>query len=229
MRSWKLNDLSFSEVAPAVWVLAVCGLAAVFAQELREGEPVGLDLAIEEALARIRDPSVTAVARDITALGSSALITLGGLSAAAVLLAIRQRRLLARIALTLVGAVVLVLGLKLLVGRVRPGTAAQAAEISGPSFPSGHTLVSTAFYLGLAPILASRFHRKSGQRVVIVVCHSCAGLVGLSRVYLGVHFATDVIAGWAIGSAWTICAAWIIPWSPRSSDMVFEDATKPPL
>lgn len=218
MNSWQSVQWSLRGTAKAGWILAVVVVTAIFAEELREADPIGPDLAIEQSVESIRNPGLLAVARDITALGSLAVIGFGCIGATAFMLATRQRRLLARVAVTVLGAVAIVHFLKHFVGRARPLGGDHLAGLDAWSFPSGHTLVSTAFYLGLAPILASQVRSTPGRRIVIALCCGCTGMVGVSRVYLGVHYASDVVAGWALGSAWILCAAWITSW-PRAGGL----------
>jgi membrane-associated phospholipid phosphatase len=92
---------------------------------------------------------------------------------------------------------------KELIGRVRPDSVYQAVLIDSPSFPSGHALHSVVFY-GAAALL---IHRWTGRRrnVLLAVGVSALALAtGLARVYLGVHWPTDVLAGWILGGLWLI-------------------------
>ncbi|PAP77515.1 phosphatase PAP2 family protein [Rubrivirga marina] len=99
-------------------------------------------------------------------------------------------------------------GLKLLFARQRPE--AQVIEATGYSFPSGHAFASTVFY-GMMVYLVWRLTERRWARVVAaVVGPLVAILVGLSRVYLNVHFLTDVLAGWLAGSAWLVASLLLV-------------------
>ena len=94
--------------------------------------------------------------------------------------------------------------LKYFYGRERPDVAFRWIEIDSPSFPSGHATSSAVIYLTLAVLLA-RLAEKNGEKAYIVgAALTLSFLVGVTRVYLGVHYPTDVIAGWAVGIAWAL-------------------------
>nr|WP_240670141.1 phosphatase PAP2 family protein [Actinoplanes solisilvae] len=125
-----------------------------------------------------------------------------------VLLLIRRLpRLALYLAVTGLGAAILDPGLKALVGRVRPVVAEPIGSYSGPSFPSGHTLGATIVYGMLALVLLSATRGRHKAWIL-----SVAGLVivavGLSRIALGVHFLSDVLAGWLLGLAWISVTAY---------------------
>jgi undecaprenyl-diphosphatase len=85
----------------------------------------------------------------------------------------------------------------------------QAVETINASFPSGHALLSTVFYLSVAVMLTRAFPRERFKVFVLGVGILLALLVGLTRIYLGAHWATDVFAGWAVGAAWAM-ALWLV-------------------
>jgi len=101
-----------------------------------------------------------------------------------------------------VGAQVLNATLKVMYGRERPDAALRWVEIDTLSFPSGHATGSAVIYLTLGVLLA-RLTSNTRQKIYLIGSALLLSfLVGLSRVYLGVHYPTDVIAGWALGVAW---------------------------
>jgi undecaprenyl-diphosphatase len=112
------------------------------------------------------------------------------------------------VALSVIGGALLGTGLKALFDRPRPDLVPHLVEVSNASFPSGHAMNSAVVFLTLGALLAST-HRS--RRVRIYLISVAVGLtlaVGFSRVYLGVHWPSDVVAGWCIGAAWAILC-WI--------------------
>jgi undecaprenyl-diphosphatase len=102
------------------------------------------------------------------------------------------------------GGVSISQGLKMLFGRERPDMAYRAVEAVNASFPSGHAMLSAVVFLTLG-VLTARFADRRRVKVLAIsaaVLHSL--LVGASRVYLGVHWASDVLAGWSVGAAWAM-------------------------
>ncbi len=92
--------------------------------------------------------------------------------------------------------------LKLWVGRPRPQLVTHLDYVSSQSFPSGHALNSTLFYLAVALLLAPFLRQRGARWALYVVATSLSLATGVSRIVLGVHYPTDVIAGWVIGAAW---------------------------
>lgn len=155
-----------------------------------------------------RTPAETAVATVVTTLGGTLAMTVLAVLVAAWALW-RQRRAAAALVLVVAaGAGGLVALVKAVVGRARPPQVVQLVLETNPSFPSGHTLGSTAV-IGATAIVLLAGVRSSWLRAAGVVAAIVAIVaVGVSRLYLGVHWATDVLAGWLMGSAWLLlCVA----------------------
>ena len=136
-------------------------------------------------------------AADLTSLGG--ISVLGLFALIVVLFLLSQRKWLSSLLLVLglTGGVMLSEGLKAVFERARPPAAMQAVETINASFPSGHALLSTVFYLSVAVMLTRAFPRERFKVFVLGVGILLALLVGLTRIYLGAHWATDVFAGWA--------------------------------
>ena len=118
------------------------------------------------------------------------------------LLLLRRRQSALLLAGILLSGMGLSLTIKVWVGRPRPQWVAHLDDTSLQSFPSGHALNSTLFYLAVALLLAP-FLRQRGERwALYAVAASLSVAIGVSRIALGVHYPTDVIAGWVIGAAW---------------------------
>lgn len=148
-------------------------------------------------------------AADLTSLGG--ISVLGLFALIAILFLVIQRKWLSAVLLPLglAGGVALSEGLKAVFERERPPAAVQAVETINASFPSGHALLSTVFYLTVAVMLTRAFPKRRLKALVLGVGVLVAVLVGVTRVYLGAHWASDVIAGWAVGAAWAM-VLWLV-------------------
>lgn len=107
------------------------------------------------------------------------------------------------LALVMIGAVSLDHLVKWLVARARPPSMFQLVASTGWSFPSGHATESAAVYFGLAYIAGNQT-RPAIKTVLYAIALVAVCLIGISRVYLGVHWPTDVVCGWALGGAWSV-------------------------
>ncbi len=196
------------EFTSTLAVLAV-GLFVLIAYTVIVGDdpgPTPGDVTAQDVAETIRTPWLTTVAKAVTTLGSPALVwTLAFGCAIALALARRWWEFWILVA----GMVLLIAGLHLIkdaVDRPRPGGGLVSA--AGSSFPSGHAAYST-FYVWLAVTLVMRLRPAMARASAVVLAGvGVAAAVGLSRVYLGVHYLSDVSAGWALGaSAFALCAA----------------------
>lgn len=143
---------------------------------------------------------------DLTALGGIAVLVVVTAVVAGFLL-FRRRGIAAMFVVTsLAGGIALSQGLKLAFGRERPPADFQAVEAVNASFPSGHAMLSAVVYLTIGAIVARALPQRRLKAYVMFVAVLLTAVVGLSRVYLGVHWASDVLAGWCVGAAWaTTC------------------------
>jgi Membrane-associated phospholipid phosphatase len=201
----------------AVGLLSVLGLIIVAIVD-RAGSAAGVDID-RTVLEALRVPGATHIpigplwmieaGLDLTSLGGLAVLVLFALIAIGFLL-IWQRRLSALIlAGGLVGGVSLSEGLKALFHRARPPADYQLVETINASFPSGHALMATVFYLSVAVMLARAFPRQKVKTYVMSVAVVLVMIVGLTRIYLGAHWTTDVLGGWAVGAAWAVIL-WLV-------------------
>lgn len=142
--------------------------------------------------------------RDVTALGGYAVLTLLTLGVAGYLAFRRRWGTAALLLVAAIGGALVCDGLKGLFARPRPPAELHLDMVSTESFPSSHAGASAAVYLTLAVVLA-RTSRRPVVRAYLIACAAAlTGLVGVSRVYLGVHYPTDVLAGWAVGLTWAL-------------------------
>ncbi len=191
--------------------LTFAGLAfggfVMFAHELGEGEVPAFDRAILRALEGFRTPRRTETALDITALGSGTLLVFFTLIAVVTLLRMRARMAALQMAVSSLGAAALTILLKGWVDRVRPVEVAHVIEVSGFSYPSGHSFSAAAFYTTLAIVVGSRTKSHRVRVLVGTAATFVIALVALSRQYLGVHYPSDTLAGLALGVAWSLFLA----------------------
>jgi len=176
-------------------------------RELVEGDVTALDHTILLAVTRMRPPWLTSAAIDITALGSLTLVVLFSAFTLVVLLVLRDRLGAIQLLAASAGAGILTTVTKNFIERIRPEEAQQLIVVSGFSYPSGHSLSTSALYLTIA-IIAGRHVQHSGAKAAIFLAVAAVLLmVGASRVYLGVHYATDVVSGISLGAAWALLLA----------------------
>jgi undecaprenyl-diphosphatase len=163
------------------------------------GATDGLDAAVLCWLYEQRHPQLTRVMRAATALGDGWVLTAITLAAAALLW---QPRRAAATYLLCAGAGIGALSplLKALFHRARPDVALRLAAAGNYSFPSGHSLGSAAVYGALALVVAVCFPRL--RLPALLTCVALVCVIGLSRLYLHVHYPSDVLAGWALGGVW---------------------------
>jgi undecaprenyl-diphosphatase len=208
-----------------IFILIIAALLLAFgliAQEVVEGEPLGFDRAL---LLAFRDPANPSVpigppwlldtARDVTSLGSTVVLGIILLAVAGYLLLDRKRAAACLMLGAVVGGVALNTLLKYAFARPRPDFLTPAVQVYTPSFPSGHATLSAITYLTLGALLAQT-HPSARIRIYFMSLAAIfTGLVGVSRVYLGVHYPTDVLAGWCIGAAWAMGCWALMAWLQR--------------
>ena len=171
----------------------------------------------ERVLALLRRPDAPAVpigpawcraaAIELTALGSG-VVLLTFIAVVVGYLALERRlAMLVLVAGATLGGMVLSSLLKLVFGRPRPTVVPPLVEVHSASFPSGHSMLSAVVYLTLGALLARTTTRRRLRVYFIAVALALTFVVGLSRVYLGVHYPTDVVGGWAAGALWALVCA----------------------
>lgn len=204
-------------------VLAVLGFAAL-AAEAREGDIFRIDRIL---LLAFRAPDhldtpigprwVREAARDVTALGGFTVLTLISVCATSMLLVHRRRLQAAVFAGTVIAAQIAATLLKQTVDRARPDLVPHLDLVYSASFPSGHAMMAPVVYLTLAAVLAAGERPRAAKVLLLGGAGLVVVAVGISRVYLGVHWPTDVLGGWALGSAIALAAAIVlVRAAPRS-------------
>jgi len=202
-----------SAIALAILVPAFALLALAVAR----GWTLPFDRAL---LAALRDPADGAVpagppwllraAIDITPLGGRYLLTLVTIGVAGFLLASRRPRWAALLILSVSAGAAFGGLLKALFQRPRPDVVAHLVEVSSASFPSAHAMNSAVVYLTLGVFLARIQPTRAQRRFILGFAILVPLLVGATRVYLGVHWPSDVIAGWTVGAIWALLCRMLV-------------------
>ena len=200
------------------WLLAMFlgGALLLFAflelaGEMSEGETSAFDKAILIGLRHADDlgqPIGPAFLKssmiDITALGGTTVLTLFAILAISFLLLRGRWRQALLAAFATGGGAIMGKVLKSLFARPRPEVVPHLVEVTSLSFPSGHSMNSAIVYLTLAVLLARSFTERKLRAFTIGVAVLLVLTIGFSRIYLGVHYPSDVLAGWSIGAAWAL-------------------------
>ncbi len=188
----------------------------VLAQRVASGETLSLDDRLLLALRSPGDPSrpigpdwLPEVARDVTALGSTDILWMATFAVAGFLGLDRRYRAMAFVLLAVCSGWALSFGLKAAFERPRPDLVPHLMRAYFSSFPSGHSMMAAVVYGTLGALLAGLSPRRRLKFYFLALAASASALVGASRVYLGVHYPTDVVAGWSAGLGWsTLC--WLV-------------------
>jgi undecaprenyl-diphosphatase len=208
---------------PEIWllgtVLLIAGLLLVFAsiaQTVFAGDSTAFDRAIILSLRSASDISdpigpawIEEAARDVTSLGSVIVVFMLAGAYAGYLLFARRRAQAMLMLVSVAGGLALNDLLKFIFDRPRPELVLHSARVFTSSFPSGHAALSSVAYLTMAALFTNHAPSRSLRIYVMSVAILFALLVGASRVYLGLHYPTDVLAGWCIGSAWAL-TCWMV-------------------
>lgn len=219
MRAWAIHLVRI-EMRLLVGLFAVSGFLWAFLfvmGEVREGDTYRLDSSILLALRRpgalgtpIGPRWLQETARDITALGGFTVLTLVVIASIALLLIHRRRFQAMVLAAAVLGGQVLADMTKHLVGRNRPDLVPHLDQVYSSSFPSGHSALSPIVYFTLAGILAAGEPNRAAKTLLLALAAALVLCIGASRVYLGVHWPTDVLAGWAMGTAVALLATLVL-------------------
>jgi undecaprenyl-diphosphatase len=211
----RIRAFWLAETRLLVSVFIVAGLLLIFgfiADEVGGGSTAALDQAIillfrsgsDNLSGPIGPPWVREMARDITSLGSIAVLGIVSLAVAAYLLLAKSRAAALLVLVAVLGGLAINSLLKIQFARPRPDLFAPAARVFTASFPSGHAAYSAITYMTLAALLARTTASRRLRIYFVAVAVALALMIGVSRVYLGVHYPTDVLAGWCLGSAWAL-------------------------
>jgi undecaprenyl-diphosphatase len=208
-------------VAPIAAVCLCAGAAFAFIElvdDVLEGEMHAIDRTIllafrtpGDAATPIGPAWVRVFFRDITALGGYPIIVLTALLVAGYLAMVRHWGSVLLLLGSLGGGTILNSYFKIVFDRPRPDFVAHLVEVATASLPSGHATLSAVAYLTFGTLLARTQQNRWLQLYIVSASIGLTLLVGMSRVYLGVHYPTDVLAGWCLGAAWAV-GCWLVAW-----------------
>lgn len=197
--------------------VALVLLFLVVAVAVEQDMTTRVDRAVLLVFRRPGDPALalgpgwfTDAVRNVTALGSYPLLVFFTLASAGYLVLDRKRNAALFVLAAVAGGIALSQGLKLLFARPRPDVVPPLVDTFTYSFPSTHAVLSAVVYLTLGALLARiEATTPAIKRYFLGIAIGLTVVIGLTRLYLGVHYPTDVLAGWCIGAAWAI-AAWTL-------------------
>ena len=200
-------------------VLTIAGLLFAFgfiAQEVAKGKTLAFDRAVMLALRSSADPSVPIgpawlpeAARDVTSLGSIIVLVIITLAVVGYLFLVGKSAVAWLMLIAVVGGIALSDLPKFAFARARPDVVPPLARVFTTSFPSGHATLSAITYLTIAAVLAPSQPSSTISVYFMSLAVFLTVLIGISRIYVGVHYPTDVLGGWCIGAAWAM-GCWAI-------------------
>jgi undecaprenyl-diphosphatase len=199
--------LSFALVIGLLSAAAALLLFTWLGREILEGEVLAFDERLRALVHDLASPRLTTFMRAASLYGGPAVLVPAGLVAGVAFLVKGWHRGALLGVVTLAGAGLLNGLLKFSFARVRPASFFDYPLPGSPSFPSGHALYAASVFGGLAVLLTARIRNRLLQLAIWFVAISLILFVGISRVYLGVHYPSDVFAGYAIGVVWVTAVA----------------------
>lgn len=216
--------LTLIVISSAIW-----GFIEV-TDEVLEGDTASFDQSLLLALRTRADTSdplgprwLEEMGRDMTALGGIGVLTLTTLGVTGYLLLTQKRRLAVVVLVASVGALGVSSALKYGIDRSRPDLVPHGSVVYTKSFPSGHSMQAAATYLTLAALLGGVQRKRRNMIYLLSLALLVTGLVGVSRVYLGVHWPTDVLAGWIAGGTWALLCWLLARWLQGLGQVECED------
>lgn len=220
------------EAFPLIILILVAGGILSFAElaeEVQEGDTRSVD---QTVLLSLREPAdrsdplgprwLEEMMRDFTALGSHGVVTLLTLGVCAFLALDGKHRAALLVLIAVGGAMLWSPLLKEGFQRARPDLVPHGAYVYTKSFPSGHSMLAAAAYLSMGALMARVQSRRRLKALLLGFAVLLTLLVGFSRVYLGVHWPTDVLAGWTAGGVWALLCWLLARWLQRRGEVETE-------
>jgi uncharacterized membrane protein YoaK (UPF0700 family)/membrane-associated phospholipid phosphatase len=205
-------------LSTALGALAIAAFL-VLTRELRHGALDQLDQTLLRWVVSLRVPGWNAAALDLTALGSPLVLAIVGSIAGLFLGFARDRRGLVQLVLAATGGGLGSTVLKRVLERERPSLSLRLIDVSSWSYPSGHSLASACIYLTLASLLAQRLPRASQRVTASALALLLSLAIGCSRAYLGVHYPSDIAAGFLLGSGWALLVGALVGYGHARLEM----------
>lgn len=212
-----------SLVGAGLLVASLVLMFGLLAEEVLEGDTTAFDLAILSTLRSAANPAdpigspwLHEAAQDVTSIGSVVFLGFVLLAAVGYLLLIQKRALAILMAVSVVGGELLSTILKKSFDRPRPAIP-HITQVFTASFPSGHAMLSAITFLTIGALLARANEDPRLKRYFMMLAVFLTVAVGVSRVYLAVHYPTDVLAGWCIGSGWAILCWTVALWLEQNN------------
>ena len=179
------------------------------ADEVLEGETRHFDEVTRAAIHQLASPTLTLVMRGFSIIGGTIALTIGTIIVVVRFAMKKWGREAKLFAITMIGAGLLNITLKLAFKRARPEPYFNLSLPETYSFPSGHSLTSAVFFGALAAILTARIKSRRIRTAIWIVSTLMFLTIGFSRIYLGVHYTTDVIAGFAAALIWILVVRFV--------------------
>ncbi len=221
--------MTWRELPLLLLLCVAAGSAWLFievADKMVEGELHAIDRAILLALRSPGNPAdpigpawVQELGRDVTALGGNLMTTFVTVAAMGFLALQGKRRAALFVAVAVASGGMLSALLKSGFDRPRPDLVPHEAVVYTSSFPSGHAMTSAVVYLTLAAVLGRVLARRPQQIYFLSLALLITVAVGVSRVYLGVHWPSDVLAGWSAGAAWAMLCWAAALWMQKKGEV----------
>ncbi|MCY2963844.1 MAG: phosphatase PAP2 family protein [Planctomycetota bacterium] len=209
-------DLAMLIASAIVLIGAWC--FAEIADQMHDGDSDSFDAWVLRSWRKTDDPAelrgppwMEEVVRDVTALGSPFILGLATTIAVGYLLVSGKPHTAAFVLISVVGGGILIWSMKVGYARPRPLVVPRLMRVENHSFPSGHAQGATVFFLTLGTIIARLVPTRRRKVYILGSALALAVLVGVSRVALGVHYPTDVLAGWAGGLVWSLALGGVSP------------------
>jgi undecaprenyl-diphosphatase len=205
----RFEFLSFSLLLGLVAAIGTLIFFSWLTDEVLEGDSVHFDEFTRAAVHTLASPAMTLVMRFLSFVGSTIVLTIGTAIVVIWFATKRWGREATLFAATMIGAALLNITLKLTFKRARPTPFFDLTPPETYSFPSGHSLASACFFGALAAILTARIKNRRPRTIIWFVCALMFLSIGFSRIYLGVHHTTDVIAGFSAALIWILMVRFV--------------------
>ncbi len=226
----RVGRFEITVILLSTFVVGGIWLFAEVADGVMEGETQAIDKAIVLALRNPADRAdpigplwLEEIGRDLTALGGVAILTILTVGVVLFLFLQGTTRAAYFVSSAVVGGVLLGMLLKEIFARPRPDLVPHLSYVYTASFPSGHSLNAAVVYLALGVLLARLQKRRILKIYIMLFAALVTIAVGISRVYLGVHWPTDVLAGWTAGAVWALLCWSVMWWLQRSGEIESRD------